>query len=154
MRRVISLLAGATLGLALLTGLPTAAQAQPVAGPSAPSGFTAQGDGYFYAWDAIDGADNPTTANCRWFNSDDNWENNCGNFRNRASSVKNNSANGNYANLYYHQWYGGAYACIAPGDYWNDLRVRYFSWGPADGKGKATNNEIAGFKWTSRQCGT
>ncbi|BCJ50346.1 hypothetical protein Asp14428_18210 [Actinoplanes sp. NBRC 14428] len=148
MKTIRNLMAGAAVTAALLAGLPTAAHAQPAAAP-ARAGAQLLGDGYFYAWDLP----YKSGASCRWFNSDTNWGDNCGNFRNRASSVQNNSSQGNYANLYYHPDGGGAWACIAPGDYWDNLANYYFTWGPADGKNKSTNNEIAGFRWTTTQCG-
>ncbi|GGK73604.1 hypothetical protein [Mangrovihabitans endophyticus] len=151
MKRIYGLLAGATLGLALLVGLPATANAQQAAAPSAQAQAqaTALGDGYFYAWDLP----YKSGASCAWFNSDNNWGDDCGGFRNRASSVMNNSAHGNYANLYYHPNGTGAWACIAPGDTWQDLTYYYFTWGPADGKGQSTNNNIASFRWTTTQCG-
>ncbi|MEU4222457.1 hypothetical protein [Actinoplanes sp. NPDC026623] len=153
MRRIHGLMAAAAVAAMLLVGLPAAAQAQapaPQAPAQAQTGAKLLGDGYFYAWDlAYAGG-----ASCRWFNSDNNWEDNCGGFRNRASSVQNNSAHGNYANLYVHPNRVGAWACIAPGDYWDNLDNYYFTWGPTDGLYQKTNNNIASFKWTTTQCGT
>lgn len=149
MRRIQALLGALAIATALLTGLPSAAHAQQTAPAQGQAGARVPGDGYFYAWEN----EYQNGTRCRWFNSDDNGGDNCGNFRNRASSVLNNSSQGNYANLYYHPGYGGAYACIAPGDYWDNLSNYYFSWGPNDGKGLPTNNDIAGFRWTSTQCG-
>lgn len=149
MTRIHRLAASMAIGVVLMVGLPAAAHAQQAATPQARTGTLAAGDGYFYAWEnAYQGG-----TRCRWFNSDGNWGDDCGNFRNRASSVWNNSAHGNYANLYFHPNSGGAYACIAPGDYWDNLINYYFTWGPADGKNKPTNDEIASFAWTTTQCG-
>lgn len=110
-------------------------------------------DGYVYAWDNIWNDDNYANFSCRWYNDDSTWGDDCGNFRNRASAVQNNSAHGNAINFYFHPGYTGAWGCLGPGSVWRDLRYNYFSWGPGlDGYNNAMNDEIASSKWV-RSCG-
>ncbi|WP_239372623.1 peptidase inhibitor family I36 protein [Frankia sp. Cj5] len=116
------------------------------------NGFSC-GDGYVYAWNNIWNDDNYATAVCRWYNDDSTWGDDCGNFRNRAGAVQNNSAHGNSINFYFHTNYTGAWGCLGAGSVWRDLRYNYFSWGPGlDGYGKALRNEIASSKWV-HSCG-
>ncbi|MEU7824852.1 hypothetical protein [Catellatospora sp. NPDC049111] len=139
---------GAMLMALLLT--PVAAQAG-----GTPYCQTSDGRGCLNAWEL----DRTNGYQCSWFNSDSNWGDDCvnahlpGGFRNQASSLENVTANNNYARLYYHPGYTGAWACIGPGEYWNDLYYWWFNHGSGlDGYQTRINNEIAGFKW-SKSCG-
>ena len=111
------------------------------------------GDGYVYAWDSRWDADNQSRTYCRWFYADVNWGDNCGGYRNRASSFQNNSSSGNSVNFYFNPSYLGSWACLGPGDRWTDARYNYFSWGPGlPGYTLSINNEVASSKFV-RGCG-
>ncbi|MEV4314944.1 hypothetical protein [Actinocrispum sp. NPDC049592] len=113
------------------------------------TGFSCH-DGYVYAWDNIWNDDNYANFSCRWLDDDYNWGDNCGNFRNRASAVQNNSAHNNSINLYFHPNLTSAWACPGPGSVWRDLRYNYFNHGSGrDGYTWAMNDEIASSKWVS-----
>ncbi|GAA2364185.1 hypothetical protein Cme02nite_33460 [Catellatospora methionotrophica] len=135
--------------VAALLASPVAAQATGT--PVCPS---SDGTGCLYAWTWY----NNEGYQCSWFNSDGNWGDDCpeglsGGFRNQASSLENQSSHGNYARLYFHPSYTGAWACVGPGEYWNDLSVKRFNRGSGrDGYNYVIDNEIAGFKW-STSCG-
>ncbi|MEU6497092.1 hypothetical protein ABZ890_43190 [Streptomyces sp. NPDC046984] len=117
------------------------------------SGIDCRQDGYVYAWDGTWDDNNQPQTSCRWFNDDPNWGDDCGNFRNWAGSLQNNSSHGNAVNFYYHPNYTGAWACLGPGDVWRDARYNYFSWGAGqDGYSQAIYKQIASSKWV-RTCG-
>jgi hypothetical protein len=110
-------------------------------------------DGRVYAWEHIWDNDNLSRKYCSWYYADANWEDNCGNFRNRASSFQNNSSSGNAVNFYFNPGYLGAWACLGPGDVWRDARYNYFSHGPnLPGYMWSINDEVASSKFVSR-CG-
>lgn len=116
-----------------------------------PSSIPAR-DGYLYAWAAAYYQNWPPThpRHCRWFDADPNWADSpCGlNFRNVASSIYNNSSGNRPVNLYFHADYTGAWACLGPGDYWDNLQNKTFSWGMGrDGYQKIANDEIASHRW-------
>jgi hypothetical protein len=113
-------------------------------------------DGYVYAWasaaDAWESASEGQQA-CRFYDDDGNWGDNCGGYRNIASTVQNNSSGGNVVKFFFHTNYTGAYACLGPKDAWRNLAAGiYFSFSPGlDGYGRNANDEIAGHKW-ARTC--
>jgi hypothetical protein len=139
------LIAAAITTLSLAASPVANAQSSSPVRPGSPA--TAAGSGYLYAWsDAY-----YSGALCSFFNSDSNWQDNCGNFRNRASSLWNDTAHGNSVNLYYHPNYSGAWACLHAGEAWDDLsNGGHFNWGPGrDGYGEPANDEFASSKWIS-----
>ncbi len=114
-------------------------------------------DGYVYAWaDAADvwSAASQGWAACRWYYNDANWGDNCGGFRNIASTLQNNSSAGNSVNFYYSPSYGGAWACLSAGDVWRNLAAgKIFSWGSGlGGYWQSINDDIASSKFVST-CG-
>jgi hypothetical protein len=138
------------IGLAVLAGS-IIAPGTAGADQRPPSSIPAR-DGYLYAWAAAYYQNWPPThpIHCRWFDADNDWADApCGlNFRNVASSVYNNSAGNRPVNFYFHDTYKGAWACLAAGDYWDNLQNRTFSWGPGrDGYQKIANDEIASHRW-------
>lgn len=113
-------------------------------------------DGYVYAWASaanLWGSAAEGQMACRFYNDDGNWGDNCGNYRNIASTVQNNSSSGNVIKFFYHTNYTGAYACLGSGDAWRNLAAGiYFSFSPGlSGYGVGANDEIAGSRW-ARTC--
>ncbi|MEV0459565.1 hypothetical protein [Catellatospora methionotrophica] len=146
------LLATGVMVVALMLN-PAAAQA----GSGHPWCTSADLKGCLWAWDGAYAYN--YSVSCAWFNSDSNWSDDCvfeetpGGMRNRASSLVNESTHGNYARLYYHTGYTGAWACIGPGEYWDNLYNWWFNHGSGlGGYQTRIDNEIAGFKW-STSCG-
>jgi hypothetical protein len=111
-------------------------------------------DGFVYAWEHAWNDNSQGGRWCRWEYSDATWGDDCGNFRNLASSLQNNSSGGNAINFYFHTEHTGAWACLGRGDVWRDLSLGiHFSWGyDRDGYGRGANDEIASSKWV-RYCG-
>jgi hypothetical protein len=109
------------------------------------------GDGYVYAWENAWNDNSEGGRWCRWFNGDNNWQDDCGNFRNIASSVQNNSSAGNNVRFYIHPSNTGAYACLGRGDAWRDLsKGIVFSFSPGlDGYWASANNNIASHRWVT-----
>ena len=95
-------------------------------------------------------------SSCRWSGSAyDLRFSRCGNLNDRISTVLNLSSHGNSLNLYNDIHYGGAWACIKPGDTWPDLSQGIvFSWGGSSksGYGQSANDRISSTKWV-RRCG-
>jgi hypothetical protein len=109
------------------------------------------GDGYVYAWEDAWNDNSWGGSWCRWFNGDNNWQDDCGNFRNRASSVQNNTSANNNLRFYIHPSNTGAYACLGAGDAWRDLSQGIvFSFSPGlDGYWASANNNIASHRWVT-----
>jgi peptidase inhibitor family I36 len=122
-----------------------AVQHQPVAPAVADAAACCEG-GYFYGWKGT----YYTGGECAWFNSDTNFGNDCGGFRNAISSAYNNSNAGNVVRLYYHPDYTGAWACLGAGDFWYDFPAQNirFTWGSGqDGYNAQADNESASFRF-------
>jgi hypothetical protein len=118
---------------------------------------SADGTGCLWAWDRPYA--DPYGVQCAWFNSDTNWGDDCvfeetpGGMRNQASSLVNGTSRNNYARLYYHPDHTGAWACIGPGEYWDNLYNWWFNHGAGlGGYQTRIDDEIASFKW-STSCG-
>ena len=158
--KIRTTIASAALVLASLA-VPAAAQAAP--GGAAPTGATATGaqasptsaamastaaaDGKVYAWrDPYRGG-----GGCAWSGRSDNWQYDCGDMRNKASSLENRGYS-DAVNFYYHPNQGGAWACLGRGDMWLDLSIgrEIFSWGAnLDGYRLKLDNAIASHRWVA-----
>lgn len=145
MRRTIIRLALGMSVIATLTLTPVAAQAAPTSPDPAPARGAAA-TGYLYANEAGTSDSRFPMRWCQWYNSDSNWGDNCGGFRNVASYAFNDSNAGNVVRLYYSPGYAGAWACLGPGDAWTDFVVDNvrFTWGSGlAGYGAQANDNVA-----------
>lgn len=140
----------AALGIAAAAALAAPAAAQ--AAPPAPATGTAQSasvpNGYFYAWEHINGGGHQ----CAWKYDAGNWAT-CNAFPMalQASSVENRGYAGAYedVDLFWDFWYAGSHICLSNGRYLNDLRGIYFPWDGNSGEGKSTNDNIASHRWSN-----
>ena len=144
-----------TAVLALLTTGTAVAQAHPADTSaavrwSAPTNSTvtsgpsaqARATGNFYGWrDAFRGG-----GGCAWPDDDDYLGNDCGGMNDTISSAFNDSSQGNVVRLYIHSGYAGAYACLGPGDGWDDFQGVWFSFRPGlDGYTQNANDQVSSF---------
>ncbi|HEX8629315.1 MAG TPA: peptidase inhibitor family I36 protein [Catenuloplanes sp.] len=156
MKKTVQLLAGLAMLLTAVVAAPTAAHAD-----EAPSGIRPR-DGNLYAWDkpSYESSINRPTA-CVWSEASTNWEGckfigGLWDMRNEASSVYNNSSGNRPVNLYYTVNYGGAWLCLHPGSYMDNLNNRILSWGPGKGGYRQNaNDNISSHRWKAAgtSCG-
>jgi hypothetical protein len=138
--------------LVALALTPATAQAAPPASPGDPTGVRAAASGDLIANEA--GTSDPRFPMrwCTWHNSDGDWGNDCGGFRNVASYAFNDSNANNVVRLYYHTGYRGAWACLGPGDVWDDFATQNirFTWGAGlDGYMSPANDNVASHAFRS-----
>lgn len=122
---------------------PATAGAAPQNNASPLGDIRAAATGYFYANEAGTTDTRFPMRWCQWYNSDANWGNDCGGFRNVISYAFNDSSQGNVVRLYWTTNYGGAWACLGPGDAWTDFvwdNVR-LTWGAGRGGYMAPAND-------------
>jgi hypothetical protein len=107
---------------------------------------------------------NQSGFSCSWDRgvNDSNWDS-CPpfgmNMHNNAESLYNRTFPGdanNRVNFYFHTGYGGAWACLGPGDYWGDLtlHIEHFNrrGSSSAGFGQPLDRNIGSHKWVP-YCG-
>lgn len=155
--RTAIIVAGAALATSALVATPGASAASP--------------DGYVYAYANPNKNHNHKGASCRWSGKDPDWASknatgpgareDCSTMGNNATSLYNRGypSGNDRVNFYFDPNYGGAWACLGPGDSWGDLSLHIETFnrhGPTlatqRGHGRPLDNDIRSHKWVS-YCG-